>query len=74
MCATVHEGSKKAIIAAFFANLGIAIAKGTTLNAGENSLSNMKYTRCERDGCYVEVVIPTETLTVMSGMTSLKAI
>jgi invasion protein IalB len=48
--------------------LGIAIAKGATLNAGENSLSGLKYTRCERDGCYVEVVIPAETLTALGGM------
>lgn len=48
--------------------LGVAFAKGATLNAGEQTLTGMKYTRCERDGCYIEGVVPTETLTALSGM------
>ncbi len=33
---------------------GVALAKGLLIGASPNS---MKFTRCERDGCYVEAVI-----------------
>jgi invasion protein IalB len=48
--------------------LGVAFLKGATLNAGDQTLSGMKYTRCERDGCYIEGVVPTDTLTALSAM------
>lgn len=38
---------------------GVALAKGLILGA---SPSGMKFTRCERDGCYVEAVIDGNTV------------
>lgn len=48
--------------------LGIALAKGVTLEAGDKTLTSIKYTRCERDGCYVEVLAPDTTLAEMANM------
>ena len=49
--------------------LGVALARGITLAAGENTLTGVKYSRCERDGCYVEVALPEPTVASLSSMT-----
>ncbi len=54
--------------------LGVAISKGATIVAGENTLSGIKFARCERDGCYVEVPVPTaliESLSMIEGSTTI---
>ncbi len=52
--------------------LGVTISKGATIVAGENTLSSIKFVRCERDGCYVEVPVPAtliESLSMIEGST-----
>ena len=41
---------------------GVALAKGLLLG---NSPNGMKFTRCERDGCYVEAVIDNTVVTTL---------
>lgn len=42
--------------------LGVALARGLSLEAGEGSLTGVKFNRCERDGCYVEIALPQPTV------------
>lgn len=42
---------------------GVSLAKGLTLGPSPNG---MKFTRCERDGCYVEAVIDNSLVTVLA--------
>ena len=48
--------------------LGVAIAKGMTLNAGAKTLRNVRYNRCNRDGCFVEVIIDAATIDAVSRL------
>jgi invasion protein IalB len=48
--------------------LGVSLAKGVTLAAGDNSLTGVKYSRCELNGCYIELLAPEETLNALAGM------
>ena len=50
--------------------LAVALAKGMTIPAGDASLTGMKFTRCERDGCYVEGQLPDPTVQALRGMES----
>jgi invasion protein IalB len=43
---------------------GVALAKGLTLAP---SLNAVKFTRCERDGCYVEMLIDNTAITSLAG-------
>src|SRR6266700_2602643 len=43
---------------------GVALAKGLTLAP---SLNAIKFTRCERDGCYVEMLIDNAAITSLAG-------
>src|SRR6266852_5674033 len=43
---------------------GVALAKGLTLAPPLNAV---KFTRCERDGCYVEMLIDNATITSLAG-------
>ena len=43
---------------------GVALTKG--LQLGSN-LNGVKFNRCERDGCYVEIVIPPDAVTQLSA-------
>jgi invasion protein IalB len=43
---------------------GVALAKGLTLAP---SLNAVKFTRCERDGCYVEKLIDNAAITSLAG-------
>ena len=43
---------------------GVALAKGLTLAP---ALNGAKFTRCERDGCYVEMLIDNATVTSIGG-------
>jgi invasion protein IalB len=42
--------------------LGVALARGLSLEAGEGSLRGVKFNRCEVDGCYVEIALPQSTV------------
>lgn len=46
---------------------GVALQKGMTVAAGDRALQNVKYTRCERDGCYVEALIDAAAVTALSA-------
>lgn len=57
--------------------LGVVLAQGLTLGTGAAALSNVKFTRCERDGCYVESALPMATvdgLSAATGMTSISLV
>jgi invasion protein IalB len=48
--------------------LSVALAKGLTLAAGDNTLTGVKFSRCERNGCYVEIQVPEPTIQALTGM------
>lgn len=57
--------------------LGVVLASGLTIGTGEAALSNVKFTRCERDGCYVESALPAATvdgLAAATGMTNISLV
>ena len=43
---------------------GVALTKGLQLGTNPNAV---KFNRCERDGCYVEIVIPPDAVTQLSA-------
>ncbi len=47
--------------------IGVAIARGATVVTGDRPLENIKYTRCERDGCYVEMLVDAPTIAAMQA-------
>ena len=46
---------------------GVALQRGVTLALGEQALNGVKFSRCERDGCYVEALVDAATVTALSG-------
>jgi invasion protein IalB len=46
---------------------GVALAKGMSLAAGQRALNGVKYNRCERDGCYVEMLVDAPTVNALAG-------
>jgi invasion protein IalB len=46
---------------------GVALAKGMNVGSGDRPLTNIKYNRCERDGCYVELLVDTPTIAAMQA-------
>jgi invasion protein IalB len=49
--------------------LGVALSRGLSLQAGEGSLVGVKFNRCERDGCYVEIALPQATVDAIRMLT-----
>ena len=49
--------------------LGVALTRGLSLEAGEGSLVGLKFNRCERDGCYVEIALPQATVDAIRLLT-----
>ncbi len=49
--------------------LGVALSRGLTLQAGDASLTGIKFNRCEVDGCYVEIAFPQATIEALSTLT-----
>jgi invasion protein IalB len=49
--------------------LGVTLSRGLSLEAGEASLNGVKFSRCERDGCYIEIAIPEATITALANRT-----
>ena len=45
--------------------LGVALAKGLTVNAGDHTMKNVHFNRCSREGCYVEVIVDSDTVTAL---------
>jgi invasion protein IalB len=48
--------------------IGVALSKGVTVASGDRPLENIKYNRCERDGCYVELLVDTPTVAALQAM------
>jgi invasion protein IalB len=48
--------------------LAVSLAKGMSVAAGEQSLTGLKFSRCERDGCYVEIQVPEPTIQALSAL------
>jgi invasion protein IalB len=46
---------------------GVALQRFMTLAAGDRALQNVKYTRCERDGCYVEALVDAAAVNALSA-------
>jgi invasion protein IalB len=46
---------------------GVALQRFMTVAAGNQALQNVKYTRCERDGCYVEALVDAAAVTALSA-------
>lgn len=49
--------------------LGVTLSRGLTLAAGDASLNGVKFSRCERDGCYVEIAMPQDTIMALLNLT-----
>ena len=47
---------------------GVALQRGMTLALGEQALNGVKFTRCERDGCYVEALVDAATVNALSAV------
>ena len=46
---------------------GVALSRGMSLAAGERALNGVRFNRCERDGCYVEMLIDAPTVNALSA-------
>src|SRR5262249_43425393 len=46
---------------------GVALSKGMSLAAGQRALNGVKFNRCERDGCYVEMLVDAQTVNALAG-------
>src|SRR5262245_23809681 len=46
---------------------GVALQRGMTVAAGDRAMQGIKYTRCERDGCYVEALVDAAAVTALSA-------
>ncbi len=59
--------SKDAYVMQMIVPLGVALSKGMNLDAGAKPLAGVAFNRCERDGCYIEMPVPTETILALAG-------
>jgi len=48
--------------------LSVSLTKGMTIAAGEGTLTGVKFSRCERTGCFVEIQVPDATIQALSAM------
>jgi invasion protein IalB len=48
--------------------LGVAVAKGMTLNAGDKTLRGVRFNRCNREGCFVEVIVDAATVDAITRL------
>ena len=46
---------------------GVALQRGLTMAAGAVALQGVKFTRCERDGCYVEALVDAAAVNALSA-------
>lgn len=52
-------------IGRFIVPLGVSFDQGLTIEIGSYRARNLKYRRCEREGCYVEGILPQPLLDAM---------
>ncbi|MBV9540007.1 MAG: invasion associated locus B family protein [Alphaproteobacteria bacterium] len=50
--------------------LGVAIQKGLTIESDTYTSPQLHYRRCDRGGCYVEMLLPDDALSGLSSATS----
>lgn len=50
------------------APLGVQLGKGLTLNAGDKTLKNIHFTRCGREGCFIEILIDPATVDALARL------
>jgi invasion protein IalB len=50
----------------FVVPLGVSFAKGMTITVGSYSLPNLKFLRCQQEGCYVAGVLPQALIDAMA--------
>lgn len=55
------------IIGRFIVPLGVAFAPGLSIEIGSFRAASLKFRRCERDGCYIEGVLPQAMLDAMQA-------
>ena len=65
---------KNLYTARFVVPLLVSFAKGMTIEVGSFRLPGLKYRRCERDGCYVEGVLPPQMIGAMAQAGASKGI
>ncbi len=46
---------------------GVALTRGMIVSAGTLALQGVKFTRCERDGCYVEALVDAAAVNALSA-------
>jgi len=61
--------SAQSYLAQIIVPLGVALARGLSIDAGDASLVGVDFNRCERDGCYVEIGVPQETIDALGALT-----
>ena len=49
--------------------MGVTLSRGLTIEAGAATMNGVKFGRCERDGCYVEMAITPATIEALSTTT-----
>jgi len=49
--------------------LGVLIAKGLVMSSDSYSTPMLHYRRCDRGGCYVEMMLPNDTVSALSAAT-----
>jgi invasion protein IalB len=62
----VYVPSHNEFVGQFIVPLGVSFAKGMAITAGDYTRSNLKYRRCEREGCFVEGGLPEALINAMS--------
>jgi invasion protein IalB len=60
--------SREAYALQLIVPIGVALSRGLSIGTGDRPLENVKYTRCERDGCYVELLIDEPTIDAMQAV------
>lgn len=62
----VYIPSRNLFVGQFIVPLGVAFAKGMSIDVGSFKLSKLGYKRCEREGCIVEGGLPVALIEAMS--------
>ena len=60
--------SKDSYVMQMIVPLGVSFAKGMSMEAGAKTLTGVAFNRCENDGCYIEMAVPTETIQALMAV------
>lgn len=53
---------------------GVALTRGMIVSAGNVAMQGIKFTRCERDGCYVEALVDAAAVNAISAATAMTSV